>query len=400
MALVIVLVLAIVVAAGGTGFAAGWFLSPRIPLAPAASASQADLQQRFQLFWEAWSVIDREFNRDGPIDLQKAVYGAISGAVQSLGDPYTAFSPPAQAKILAQDLEGCFEGIGATVDLVDGLLTVVQPLEGSPAFKAGLLSNDVVLEVDGTPLKGMDLTQAIALIRGPKGSQVRLLIRREGMAEPFEVVLTRERIDLPTVSYHMLDDGIAYVRLAEFNSQATVRLQAALGELMRNEPRALIFDLRGNPGGYLHIAVQVASQFMRDGLVVTEKDSQGEITEYRVDGKGLALDVPLVVLVDGGSASASEIVAGALQDTGRATLIGRTTFGKGCVQATYTLSDGSAVRVTIARWYTPKGRQLDSGGLEPDIAVSPDTESTETTQDPVLERAREFILSPQPATTP
>ncbi|HOG47987.1 MAG TPA: PDZ domain-containing protein, partial [Anaerolineae bacterium] len=230
MALVIVLVLAIVVAAGGTGFAAGWFLSPRIPLAPAASASQADLQQRFQLFWEAWSVIDREFNRDGPIDLQKAVYGAISGAVQSLGDPYTAFSPPAQAKILAQDLEGCFEGIGATVDLVDGLLTVVQPLEGSPAFKAGLLSNDVVLEVDGTPLKGMDLTQAIALIRGPKGSQVRLLIRREGMAEPFEVVLTRERIDLPTVSYHMLDDGIAYVRLAEFNSQATVRLQAALGD--------------------------------------------------------------------------------------------------------------------------------------------------------------------------
>jgi len=397
-ALVVVLVLAIVLASGGTGFAAGWFL--RSHTAPAA-ADPDDVQQRFRLFWEAWGVIEREFNHDKPLDLQKVVYGAIGGAIRSLGDPYTAFVEPAQAKIFEEDLEGSFEGIGATVDQVDGLVVIVETIDGAPASKAGLRANDVILEVDGKSLQGMDLSQAISLIRGPGGTQVRLRIHREGTAEPFEVLVTRDKIDLPTVSSRMLDGHIAYVRLTEFNNQATVRLQAALRDLLKDHPRALIFDLRGNPGGYLHIAVQVASQFIRDGVIVSEKDSKGKVTEYKAEGNGLALDVPLVVLVDGGSASASEIVAGAIQDTGRGTLIGRTTFGKGSVQASYTLSDGSAVRVSIARWYTPKGHQIDGKGLTPDIVVPADAEgSAEAAHDAVLERALQFILAQQAAPTP
>lgn len=398
MALVALLVVAIVLASGGTGFAAGWYLAPQ---STPASAATNELQQRFQLFWEAWGIIDREFNRDGPLDVQKVVYGAISGAIQSLGDPYTTFSEPAQARIFEQDLEGSFEGIGATVDLEDGLLIIVEPLDASPASEAGLRAGDAILQVDGTSLQGLDLMRAISLIRGPKGSQVHLLVFRQGVAEPFEVVVTRDKIDLPTVSYRMLDDGIGYVRLTEFNTQATDRLRAALTELLANEPRALIFDLRGNPGGYLHIAVQVASQFIREGVVVTEKDSEGQVQEYRADGHGLALDVPLVVLVDEGSASASEIVAGAVQDTGRGTLIGRQTYGKGSVQASYNLSDGSAVRVSIARWYTPNGHQLDGDGLVPDIEV-PFDPAAGAAEDPVLERARQFILTPEaePAATP
>lgn len=392
LALVAVLVFAIVLASSGTGFAAGWYLAPQA--APAANPPREDLQQRFGLFWEAWSIIEREYNADAPLDLQKMVYGAISGAINSLGDPYTTFSEPAQARIFEEDLEGSFEGIGATVDLVEGLLVIVEPLESSPALKAGLRPNDVILEVDGQSLQGLDLTEAISLIRGPKGTRVRLLIHRPGMLEPFEVELTRDKIDLPTVSHQMLEDGIAYVRLTEFNNQATTRLRAALRSLMEEEPRALIFDLRGNPGGYLHIAGQVASQFIREGVVVIEKNSKGEVRELRADGRGLALDVPLVVLVDGGTASAGEIVAGAIQDLGRGTLIGRPTYGKGSVQASYTLSDGSAVRVSIARWYTPNGHQLDGDGLTPDIVVEPDPEQS-ADDDPVLERARQFILAPQ-----
>ncbi len=391
MALVALLVMAIILASGGTGFAAGWYLAPQST--PASAANSEDLQQRFQLFWEAWGIVEREFNRQGPLDLQEAVYGAIRGAVYTLGDPYTNFSEPAQARIFQQDLEGSFEGIGATVDLVDGRLVIVQPLEASPALRAGLAAGDTVLAVDGRSLDGLSLTDAISLIRGPKGSQVRLLVLRQGAPEPFEVVVTRDKIDMPTVSYRLLDGDIAYVRLTEFNNQAADRLRAALTSVMAEEPRALIFDLRGNPGGYLHIAVQVASQFIREGVVVTERDSKDRVTEYKADGRGLALDVPLVVLVDEGSASAAEIVAGAVQDHGRGTLIGRRTFGKGSVQATYSLSDGSALRVSIARWYTPNGHQLDGDGLTPDIEVALDA-SASPHEDPVIERARQFILSP------
>lgn len=389
--LIAVLVLVMVVVSAGAGFTAGWFLRPQIGPSPTPS-SQGDIQQQFGIFWEAWDVIEREFNRDGPLDTQKMVNGATRGMVDSLGDPYTMFIEPAQAKILNEDLEGSFEGIGATVDLVNGYLLIIEPLQDSPAARAGLLAGDVVLEVDGNSLQNVDLMEAISLIRGPKGTEVHLLVSREGVAEPFEVAVTRDKIDLPTITYRVLDDGIAYIRLTEFNSQATTRLREALRELMRSDPRALIFDLRGNPGGYLHIAVEVTSQFIPDGVVVSEKDAEGKITEYKAEAGGLATEIPLVVLVDGGSASASEIVAGAIQDTGRGALIGRRTYGKGSVQTTHTLSNGAAVRVSIARWRTPNGHQLDGEGLTPDVIVPPDQEASPD-KDTVLERAIEYLAN-------
>ena len=395
-ALLGVFVLVVALASGGVGFAAGWHLSSHPLPSPTASppTTQEDVQQRFRVFWEAWDIIDREFNRDAPLDTQKMIYGALSGMVRSLGDPHTVWIEPMQAKILDQDMEGSFEGIGANVDLVDGELVIVEPLPDSPALKAGLRAGDVVVEVDGKPVKGLDLAQAVLLVRGPKGTQVRLLIRRKGEPSPFEVVVTRGKIEMPTVTYRLLDDGIAYVRLTEFNLQATTRLQAALRTVMEKKPRALILDLRGNPGGYLHIAVQVASQFIKDGVIVTEKDRDGKIAEYRAEGKGLALSIPMAVLVDSGSASAAEILAGAIQDNGRGVLIGRRTFGKGSVQAPHTLSDGSSLRVSIARWYTPKGHQIDGKGLTPDIEVPIDP-STPPEKDPVLDRAVQYLLKSQ-----
>lgn len=394
-ALIAVLILFVVVASSGMSFAAGWYLSPRATPSPTPAAAQADVEQRFGIFWEVWAILEREFNRDAPLNAQKMIYGAIEGAVRSLGDPYTRFEEPAEARYFDQDLEGSFEGIGATVDIVDGYLVIVEPLKDSPALKAGLQPGDIILEVDGNSIEGMDLIDAINVIRGPDGSEVRLLIRRQGVAEPFVVTVTRGRIQLPTVTYRELSSGVAYVQLAEFNSQATVQLQAALREALAKKPCALIFDLRGNPGGYLHIAVQVASQFIREGVIVTEKDSKGKSTEYRAEGHGLAYDVPLAVLVDGGSASASEIVAGAIQELGRGTVIGRRTFGKGSVQVSHSFPDGSALRVTVARWYTPKGRQIDHQGLTPDVDVPWDA-NTPAGADPVLNRAVEFLTALQP----
>ena len=386
-----IVVLIMVLASGGMGFAAGWYLKPQPT--PSPTPPSTELEQRFRIVWEAWDILQRDFHRQGPLDEQKMVRGAVDGMVRSLGDPYTVFVEPVQAKIFDQDLEGSFEGIGATVDLVDGYLVIVEPLPDSPALKAGLRPGDVVLEVDGKPLKDVELMQAIALIRGPKGTPVRLLIQRKGEAQPFEVSVVRQKIDLPTVSFRMLDKGIAYVRLTEFNSQATARLENALKGLMAQNPTGLVLDLRGNPGGYLHIAVQVASEFIREGPIVTESDRNGKVTEHNAQGQGLALDVPLVVLVDAGSASASEIVAGAIQDTGRGTLIGRQTLGKGSAQVAHTLSDGSSLRVTVTRWYTPKGHQLDGKGLTPDIVVPLDP-SQPADKDAVLERAIQFLTTP------
>ncbi|MDI7274971.1 MAG: S41 family peptidase [Anaerolineae bacterium] len=393
-ALILVFALAVVAASASTGFVAGWYLRPAV--APPPAAAPEDVQERFDTFWHVWTILDREFDREAPLDTQQMVYGAIDGMVRSLGDPATLFAEPSQAELLEQDLEGSFYGIGASVDLVDGQFVIVEPLQDYPALQVGLLPGDVILEVDGTSLQGMDLLDVVALIRGPEGTQVRLLIYREGERSPFEVVVTRARIELPTVSYRMLGDGIAYLRLVEFNGQAGARLKEALQDLRVQSPRALVLDLRGNPGGYLHIAVEVASQFIESGLIVTEKDHTGRITEHRAEGNGLALDLPLAVLVDGGSASAAEIVAGAIQDAGRGVLIGRPTYGKGSVQTTHTFADGSSLRVTIARWRTPKGRQLDRDGLAPDIVVPYDPNQP-TDVDPELERAVEYLSAVQPA---
>lgn len=353
-------------------------------------------EETFQLFWEVWDLVQRNFYGELP-DMQHVTYAAIQGVLNTLGDQYTAFIEPQAASIIAEDATGEFEGIGAFVNMDEtDTLEVVGVFEGGPAEEAGVLEGDRVLQVDGTFIVGVSLYEAINLIRGPADSQVTLLIRREGVPEPFEIVVTRARLEVPTIEVEMRDDGIGYIRLYEFNSTASELMEQGLEELLAQEPQGIVFDLRGNPGGWLDQAVEVADLFLDDGTVVIERWSDGREQLLPPSGArpgDVGEDIPLVVLVNAGSASASEIVAGALQDRERAILIGELTFGKGSVQRPFTLSDGSELRVTIARWFTPNDRAIHGQGLEPDIEVPLSEEDVAQDQDPQLERAVEYLLT-------
>ncbi|HID63865.1 MAG TPA: S41 family peptidase [Anaerolineae bacterium] len=388
----VMMVLAIIIVSVAflSGFGAGFSLAPARP-SPAAAAGEEPPE--FAVFWEAWHLIESEFYGELPT-MQEVTYGAIRGVLVTIGDDGTSFIDPEHAAVMREDITGSFEGIGAVVNMLpNGRLIIVEPLPGRPAARAGIQQGDLVLKVDDTPIQNMTLLEAVSLIRGPAGTTVRLTILRKGVREPFEVAIVRERIELEVVESRMLDDGIAYVRLTEFNAKATKELKAALRELMAQEPKGLIFDLRSNPGGFLQTSVGVASQFLSEGLVLIEKGKGGFEKDYPVEGDGLAIEVPLVVLVNAGSASASEIVAGAIQDSGRGILIGERTFGKGSVQLPHTLSDGSELRITIARWFTPKGREIQGVGIIPDIEVEMTQEDLEAGTDPQLKRAVEYLLT-------
>jgi carboxyl-terminal processing protease len=388
----VMMVLAIIVVSAAflSGFGAGFSLAPARP-SPVAAAGEEPPE--FAVFWEALHLIESEFYGELPT-MQEVTYGAIRGVLVALGDDGTSFIDPERAAVMREDITGGFEGIGAVVNMLpNGRLTIVEPLPGRPAAQAGLQPGDLVLQVDDTPIQNMTLIEAVSLIRGPAGSTVRLTILRKGVKEPFEVAIVRARIEIEVVESRMLDGNIAYVRLAEFNAKATKELQEALRELLAQEPTGLIFDLRSNPGGYLQTSVEVTSQFIDEGLALTEKGKDDLERQYRVESGGLATEVPLVVLVNAGSASASEIVAGAIQDSGRGILIGERTFGKGSVQLPHTLSDGSELRITIARWFTPKGREIQGVGIIPDIEVEMTLEDLEAGHDLQLERAVEYLLT-------
>jgi carboxyl-terminal processing protease len=362
---------------------------------PMPTPTNAD-EEAFQLFWEVWDLVQRNFYGDLP-DMQRVTYAAIQGVLNTLDDQYTAFIEPQAAAIIAEDATGEFEGIGAFVDMDEtGTLEIVGVFEEGPAEEAGVLEGDRVLEVDSVSIVGLSLYEAINLIRGPSDTEVTLLVRREGVSEPFEVVVTRARLEIPTIEVEMRDDSIGYIRLYEFNSTASELMEEGLEELLAQEPQGIVFDLRGNPGGWLDQAVEVADLFLDDGTIVIERWSDGREQLLPASGArsgDIGEDVPLVVLVDRGSASASEIVAGALQDRERAVLIGELTFGKGSVQRPFTLSDGSELRVTIARWFTPNNRVIHGEGLEPDIEVLLPEEGLEQGEDPQLERAVEYLLT-------
>jgi carboxyl-terminal processing protease len=271
----------------------------------------------------------------------------------------------------------------------DGKLMIVHPFEGSPAEKAGLLPGDLILEVDGTSLEGMSIMEAIFLIRGPRGTSVRLLVEREG--KTFTVEIVRARIEIPVVDYDIIDEDIGYVWLWGFGTPVAGKLKVALREILAEEPRGLILDLRNNPGGFLDVSIEVASQFVGEGIILTERLKDGQVREYQARPGGVALEIPLVVLVNGGTASAAEIVAAAIQDAGRGILIGEPTMGKGAIQHPHKLSDGSELRVTYAYWFTPKGRAIHKEGLTPDILVGMTLEDRKAGRDPQLERAIEYL---------
>jgi carboxyl-terminal processing protease len=362
--------------------------------APTVQPTPADEdEEAFQLFWEVWELVESHFYGELP-DMQQVTYAAIRGMLGALGDDYTAFIEPRVAAIIAEDATGSFEGIGAFVGMdEEGRLELVGIFEDGPAEQAGLLEGDRVLEVDGVSIVGAALYEAIGLIRGPAETEVTLLIEREEVAEPFEVTVTRARLEIAVVELEMRDDGIGYVRLYDFSATASEKLEEAVEDLLVQEPRGIVLDLRGNPGGFLDQAVEVSDLFLGDGVILYERWSSGRERTFEADDGDVGEEIPLVVLVNGGSASASEIVAGALQDRERAILVGTPTFGKGSVQQPFTLSDGSELRVTIALWFTPDDQAIHGNGLLPDIEVEwPAEEDLEPGTDPQLERAVEYLL--------
>jgi carboxyl-terminal processing protease len=320
-------------------------------------------------------------------------YDAIRGIVDRLGDQYTAFVDPKAAAMFNSDLQGQFEGIGAQVELVEGGGVRLKYLfPNQPAEKAGLQAGDVIVAVDSKDITKLTLLEAIALIRGPSNTKAVLTIRRADHA-PFDVTVTRARIEIPVIQTKTLADGkIEYIALSEFSSIAPRRLADALNAALAKKPTGLILDLRGNPGGLLDVAVTIGSYFVPQGNILIERMKDGTQKVYERQGRYLLGNTPLVVLVDGGSASASEIVAGAIQDASTGVLIGEKTFGKGSVQMPDTLSDGSQLRVTIAHWFTPKNRGIHGTGLEPDITVPITKEDAAAQRDSQLDRAVEYLL--------
>jgi carboxyl-terminal processing protease len=343
--------------------------SPLVPSTPATTLT-AEQQERFKVFWEAWSLVQREFYNRQSIDPQKMTYGAVKGMVEAVGDPYTFFSSPRERELNESSIRGSFDGIGIQVDQRDGRLRVVAPIEGTPAERAGIKAGDVITKVDDKDLRNVALNDVVQLIRGPRGTTVRLTITREGVAQPLVISVERAEIKLESVRGKLLDNGFGYVRITTFSQTTGTEIDSWLKRLLGQHPRGMVLDLRSNPGGYLTAAVDVTSQFLGSGVVLYQQQSSGERQEYRVRPGGQATSVPLVVLIDKGSASASEIVAAALRDNGRAQLVGERSYGKGTVQTVHTLSDRSGLRITTGAWLTPSGQPLEKQGLEPDLAVT------------------------------
>jgi len=360
---------------------------------PAPAGASSDEDQAFQVFWEAWSLLKDEYYGDLP-EPQAMARAALRGVLATLDDKNTALIEPDMSKMLNEDASGSFEGVGALLRVnQDNMVEIARVFPGQPAEKAGLKEGDVILAVDGRSIVGFSTYEAAALIRGPADTIVKLTIGRKGEANPIEFSVTRAKIVIPIVQSKMLDGDIAYVSLYDFSSQATDQLNASVQELLDKKPKGLILDLRDNPGGFLQQAIQVSDLFLDSGVVVTEKDKNGNGQAFRSGPDGIAQDIPLVVLVNGGSASASEIVAGALQDRGRAKLVGETTYGKGSVQLPHTLSDGSELRITIAHWFTPNGRQIQGTGLTPDIVVPLTEDDVTAGRDPQLDRAAQLLVN-------
>jgi carboxyl-terminal processing protease len=379
----------------GVGFFAGRLsnsLSLNLPIAT-NPATATNTEELFKPFWEAWQIVHDEYLVQ-PVDDEKMMQGAIRGMMDSLGDPHSGYMTPSEYSDSTMSLEG-YSGIGAYVNTEGEFLTITEPMEGSPSEAAGIKAGDQILAIDGEDMTGVLPELARQKVLGPAGTKVVLTIRREGVEEPFDVTVTRAQITIPSTEYRMLDNNLAYIRLSSFSDTTGDELHAALQELLAQNPKGLILDMRYNPGGYLDAAVDVGSEFLPDGVLATEEFGDGTQKTYNASGEGLAYKIPMVVLVNEWSASSSEVVAGALQDRDRAQLVGVTTFGKGTAQYWIALSDDEgAIRVTIARWLTPNGRNVTGTGLTPDVEVQISEADVQAGIDTQLDKAVEILSQP------
>jgi carboxyl-terminal processing protease len=377
----VVLAFSVITASYAAGYGTHWWLNKDNP-----TTEQAD---QFTVFWEAWHILEKDFYGQLPT-AQQMTYGAIRGVLTTLDDPYTIFVEPKPRQLERDDLRGSFGGIGAWVSKREDGAIILKPMEDKPAQRAGILEGDVVIQVDDQEITpDMSLEDVILLIRGPVGSMVKLTISRADYPEPLVFEITREKVETPTVSWRLLDEdqGLGYVSISLFTERTNEELETALKDLKAQDATRLILDLRNNSGGLLETSIDVASQFIPDGIVLYEQRRDQEEKSYPARRGGKATDIPLVVLVNAGTASASEIVAGAIQDSGRGILIGESTFGKGSVQLVYDLSDQSSLHVTVANWFTPNRHEITGNGLTPDIVVQLTEEDHAQDRDPQLDRA-------------
>ncbi|MDO8885697.1 S41 family peptidase [Candidatus Oleimmundimicrobium sp.] len=362
-------------------FAAGFYTHGKMLEIRAKNVPSLDLLK------EAISEIKQNYVKD--VSDSELIRGAIKGAAESLGDPYTRYLNGEEAEILNEEMHGEFDGIGAYLGLKDDKLTVISPIEGAPAEKAGIKAGDLIIKIDEKLTDGMSLEEAVSLIKGERGTKVVLTIIRKGIDGPIVFEVVREKIFIPNVISKILDKDIGYVRLHIFNDRIGEDLDSALKKLKNENAKGIILDLRNNPGGVLDGAINVASKFIESGVVVTVKDKNGNIESCKTKGTADST-IPLVILVNEGSASASEIVAGAIQDHGRGVLVGCQTFGKASVQSVIKLSDGSRLVITTAHYFTPNGRDIHEEGIKPDFIVEIDEES-ETEEDSQLEKAKSIL---------
>lgn len=361
----------------------------------------------FKLFWNTWDLLSREYLDKKAIDPQKMFYGAIQGMVAAIGDPYTVFLPPEQQKSSKEELNGSFEGVGIQLGFnKDKRLVVMSPLSGTPAEKAGIEPQDIIVKINDKDTTGITLPEAVQIIRGPKGTQVTLTIFREGDSDTKNYTLTRDTIIVKSVEVSYKDTtggkSVAVIKLSRFAERTKEEWNSAIDDILSKKPQAVILDVRNNPGGFLEGAVFIGSEFLDGGDVVLQEDAKGNRSAFKVDRTGKLLQIPLEVLINKGSASASEIVAGALQDRKRARLIGEKSFGKGTIQEAQDLSGGTGIHITVAKWLTPNARWVnETQGLEPDVKIESstkiempketDTTDQDETKDVQLEKALELL---------
>lgn len=372
------------------------FLSPEDAII--LNKESKDVTIDFSLFWKAWAILKDRYVEKSTLDARELLYGAIDGMLGATGDPYTTFFSPTENQEFTEELSGTFEGIGAEMGMRDDIITIIAPLEGAPAEKAGLLPGDKIVKIDGIVSSGYSLDDAVKKIRGPKGTEVKLTIFREGEEEARDITIRRDVILVKSVRFEMKEGNIAYIRVSRFGDDTEAAFEAAVKETLKSKATGLILDLRSNPGGFLETAVSMGSLMLTAGqVVVIEEDGEGTKMELKARGGDVLSGLPTVVLLNEGSASASEILAGALRDNrDNVILIGKKSFGKGSVQQVVPLNKDMAVKITVARWLTPGGEQIHNVGITPDIEIGITADDRENKRDPQLDRALEEVkkLSP------
>ncbi|MBA3550724.1 S41 family peptidase [Patescibacteria group bacterium] len=353
----------------------------------------------FAPFWRAWNILNEKYvatqgTSTEPVTDQDKVYGAIKGLTEAFGDPYTTFFPPQESKDFAEEIAGNFEGVGMEVGMRDGIITVIAPLKDTPAYKAGIKAGDKILKIDDTITSSITVDEAVKKMRGVRGTAVNLTIISEGDESPREVSIIRDKIDIPTIDTVTRNDGIFVIRLYSFSANSATLFRNALEQFVRSGKSKLIIDLRGNPGGYLEAAIDMASWFLPSDKIIVKEDTggNGENEEFKSKGYNVFNEnLKVIILVDGGSASASEILAGALQEHGIAQLVGTKTYGKGSVQQLVNLTSDTSLKITVARWLTPNGTSISAQGLHPDVEVKVTPEDIEKLDDVQLKKAVELL---------